>query len=66
MSRRSASGSRDRNNRLSANKCLTGNGGRHNANYLILSLMEREHPVLHSFHVENGVSTAEDLEIIPD
>lgn len=34
------------------------------ASYLILSLMDEEHPVLHSFHVENGVSTAEDLEII--
>jgi proteasome lid subunit RPN8/RPN11 len=33
------------------------------ASYLILSLMEEE-PVLHSFHVENGVSTREDLEII--
>lgn len=38
----------------------------HTASYLILSLMDREHPVLHSFHVENGISTAEDLEIIPD
>ena len=31
--------------------------------YLILSLMNEE-PVLHSFHVENGQSTKEDLNII--
>lgn len=37
----------------------------HTASYLILSLMDKEHPVLHSFHVENGVSTPEALEIIP-
>lgn len=33
------------------------------ASYLILSLMEEE-PVLHSFHVENGQSIREELEII--
>lgn len=33
------------------------------ASYLILSLMNEE-PVLHSFHVENGQSTKEDLNII--
>lgn len=32
------------------------------ASYLILSLMEEE-PVLHSFHVENGTSEKEPLEI---
>lgn len=31
--------------------------------YLILSLMEKEHPVLHSFHVEKGVVTKEELVI---
>lgn len=36
----------------------------HTASYLILSLMDDEHPVLHSFHVENGVSEAEELEIV--
>ncbi len=36
-----------------------------NASYLILSLMDRENPVLHSFHVENGISTQEEL-IIAD
>lgn len=34
------------------------------ASYLILSLMDDEHPVLHSFHVENGVSRQEELEIV--
>ena len=33
------------------------------ASYLILSLMDRANPVIHSFHVEDGTSTAEDLEI---
>ncbi len=33
------------------------------ASYLILSLMEEGNPVLHSFHVENGISEAEELEI---
>lgn len=35
-----------------------------NASYLILSLMDDANPVLNSFHVENGVSTKEDLEIV--
>lgn len=34
------------------------------ASYLILSLMDRSNPVIHSFHVEDGTSTAEDLEIV--
>lgn len=34
------------------------------ASYLILSLMDDAHPVLNSFHVENGISEKEDLEII--
>ena len=34
------------------------------ASYLILSLMDRDNPVLNSFHVEDGVSTKEDLQII--
>lgn len=34
------------------------------ASYMILSLMDEDHPVLHSFHVEDGVSTAENLEIV--
>lgn len=34
------------------------------ATYMILSLMDRENPVLKAFHVENGISTAEDLEIL--
>ena len=34
-----------------------------NASYLILSLMEKDRPVLRSFHVEEGVSTEEELEI---
>ncbi|MCC6095344.1 MAG: M67 family metallopeptidase [Eubacterium sp.] len=36
----------------------------HRASYLILSLMDHAHPVLHSFHVENGVSEQEELQII--
>jgi proteasome lid subunit RPN8/RPN11 len=32
-----------------------------NASYLILSLMEPEHPVLNSFHVEEGQVTKENL-----
>lgn len=35
-----------------------------NASYLILSLMDDSHPVLNSFHVENGISTKEDLVIL--
>ena len=35
-----------------------------NASYLILSLMDDKNPILNSFHVENGVSTKEDLEIV--
>ena len=31
------------------------------ASYLILSLMDIDNPVLNSFHVENGVSTREEL-----
>ena len=34
------------------------------ASYLILSLMNPEEPVLNSFHVEGGVSTKEDFEIV--
>lgn len=34
-----------------------------NASYLILSLMDRESPVLHSFHVEDGISSAEQLTV---
>lgn len=34
------------------------------ASYLILSLMDRDNPVLNSFHVEGGISTAEELTII--
>ncbi len=33
------------------------------ASYLILSLMEPEHPVLNSFHIEGGVSEKEELAI---
>lgn len=33
------------------------------ASYLILSLMEPENPVLHSFHIENGEVTKEELVI---
>ena len=35
-----------------------------NASYLILSLIDDKNPILNSFHVENGVSTKEDLEIV--
>ena len=31
--------------------------------YLILSLMDRENPVLHSFHCEGGISTREELTV---
>lgn len=34
------------------------------ASYLILSLMDENQPVLNSFHVENGVSTKEDLQVV--
>ena len=34
------------------------------ASYLILSLMEEDNPVLHAFHVEQGVSSTEELEVI--
>lgn len=34
------------------------------ASYLILSLMERDTPVLNSFHVENGQSSKEELVLI--
>ncbi|MQN01828.1 MAG: hypothetical protein DUD27_04030 [Lachnospiraceae bacterium] len=34
------------------------------ASYLILSLMDDNNPVLNSFHVEDGVSTKEYLEIV--
>jgi proteasome lid subunit RPN8/RPN11 len=34
------------------------------ASYLILSLMEQDNPVLHSFHIENGVSEKEELVIL--
>ena len=34
------------------------------AHYLILSLMDAEHPVLNSFHVEGGAVTKEELQII--
>ena len=33
------------------------------ASYLILSLENRDAPVLHSFHTENGISAPEELEI---
>ena len=36
------------------------------ASYLILSLMEEDHPVLNSFHVENGESTREELTILDE
>lgn len=32
--------------------------------YLILSLMEPEHPVLHSFHIEKGIVTKEELSYV--
>lgn len=35
-----------------------------NISYLILSLMDIEKPVLNSFHVENGISTKEELILI--
>ncbi len=35
-----------------------------NASYFIISLMDENRPVLNSFHVENGSSVAEDLEIV--
>lgn len=34
------------------------------ASYLILSLMQPAEPVLNSFHVENGISTKEEFEIL--
>ena len=34
------------------------------ASYLILSLMQPDEPVLNSFHVENGISTKEEFEIL--
>lgn len=34
------------------------------ASYLILSLMDDAHPVLNSFHVEDGISTKEDFHIV--
>ena len=34
------------------------------ATYMILSLMDRSNPVLNAFHVENGICTKEDLEIL--
>lgn len=34
------------------------------ASYLILSLMDKNNPVLNSFHVEDGVSEKEDLRIV--
>ena len=33
------------------------------ASYLILSLMDREHPVLNSFHIEGDIATNEGLVI---
>ena len=33
----------------------------HNASYLIISLMDREHPVLNSFHFDGEASTREEL-----
>jgi proteasome lid subunit RPN8/RPN11 len=33
------------------------------ASYLILSLMDLEHPVLNSFHIEGTVSEKEEFEI---
>ena len=35
-----------------------------NASYFILSLMDKDNPVLNSFHVENGISTPEELVIL--
>ena len=34
------------------------------ASYLILSLMDREHPVLNSFHVEGGEASKEELLVV--
>lgn len=34
------------------------------ASYLILSLQDENKPVLNSFHVENGISSKEELEIL--
>lgn len=34
-----------------------------NASYMILSLMDREHPVLNSFHIEGTAAEREDLTI---
>lgn len=34
------------------------------ASYMILSLMDENHPVLRSFHYEDGASTEENLEIV--
>lgn len=34
------------------------------ASYLILSLMQPDEPVLNSFHVEKGISTKEEFEIL--
>jgi proteasome lid subunit RPN8/RPN11 len=34
------------------------------ASYLILSLMELEHPVLNSFHIEGNVSEKEEFQIV--
>lgn len=36
----------------------------HTASYMILSLMDREHPVLNSFHIEGKDSQKEDLKIV--
>lgn len=36
------------------------------ASYLILSLMDNDNPVLNSFHVEDGISTKEELRIVSD
>lgn len=36
------------------------------ASYLILSLMDEDHPVLNAFHVEDGNSIKEELEIKED
>jgi len=35
-----------------------------NASYLILSLEDQEHPVIHSFHTQDGISKREDLQIV--
>jgi [CysO sulfur-carrier protein]-S-L-cysteine hydrolase len=36
------------------------------ASYLILSLMDNDNPDLNSFHVEDGISTKEELRIVSD